>query len=116
MPKPSKTPIRRGRPLGSRNKRTVERIKATAKAIAEVRKDLTDAEINALTPLETMLMAMRASVISGDLVAALAAARDAAPYVHAKVQAIAPDAHMPAELLADPPSRPDEPGPENPIL
>jgi hypothetical protein len=52
--------------LSSRNKKTIERAKATAKAIAEVREHLIDVEINELTPLETMLMAMRASMMSGD--------------------------------------------------
>ena len=41
-----------------------------------------------ITPLEVMLHAMRAKFGEGDLVAAAALAKDAAPYVHPRLAAI----------------------------
>ncbi len=41
-----------------------------------------------ITPLEVMLHAMRAKFKEGDLVAAAALAKDAAPYVHPRLAAI----------------------------
>lgn len=41
-----------------------------------------------ITPLEVMLHAMRAKYGEGDLVAAAALAKDAAPYVHPRLAAI----------------------------
>lgn len=41
-----------------------------------------------ITPLEVMLCAMRAKFEEGDLVAAAALAKDAAPYLHPRLAAI----------------------------
>ena len=112
----AKIPKRTGRPLGSRNKRTVWREEAAKNALAAVRAHLTDDQIDAMDALDVMRLVMRTSVKAGDMVAALAAARDLAPFQHAKVQAIAEQGQIPADLLADPAPEADEPGPEKPIL
>jgi hypothetical protein len=76
---------------------------------------MSDEEIEALTPLATLLLAMRNAVRAGDFVAAAAAAEKAAPYVHAKQLATPQEHNLPAELMPDLPAMGDEPGPENPV-
>lgn len=63
-----------GRPKGSLTKRTRE---IAERALSE-----------GMTPLEVMLMAMRHAVDAGDLAAAHAFAKDAAPYMHARLAAV----------------------------
>jgi hypothetical protein len=114
-----------GRPVGRRNNSTIAKEKATQDAISKVTQHLTQEEIDALTPLGVMLLAMRAAVTAKDWHAALSAAEKAAPYLHGKKAADAPVAPgLPPELQADgsrdpygdPLPRGDEPGPENPVL
>ena len=66
-----------GRKKGSATQKTRE---VAVKAAAE-----------GITPLEVMLKAMRAYDQAGDTVAACAVAKDAAPYIHARLAAIAVD-------------------------
>ena len=63
-----------GRPKGSLTKRTRE---IAERALSE-----------GITPLDVMLMAMRHAVDAGDLAAAHAFAKDAAPYMHARPAAV----------------------------
>lgn len=64
-----------GRPPGAKTKRTQELARAAAAA--------------GVTPLEVMLETMRTHHAAGDLDAASAVAKDAAPYLHPRLAAIA---------------------------
>lgn len=83
IPDEVKTPKKRGRPAGSSNKRTIA---AQEKAVR-----------TGITPLEFMLRNMRKSIPKNATVAERIAmesmkqqaARDAAPYVHARLSAVA---------------------------
>lgn len=70
----------KGRPPGFLNKKT--------RAIAE------KAAAEGITPLEVMLMAMRQALDRKDMVAAEAAAKDAAPYMHPRLNATTLDANV----------------------
>lgn len=114
---------RRGRPKGSRNKSVLAReaeAKAAAVALAE---GLASETIANLSPLETILLAMRAQVAAGNLVSAANLGALAAPYCHARVSPVMTPPAIPAELVAggsdpnpDPAPQPDEPGPAVPVL
>ena len=66
-----------GRKPGSKSQRTLARLALAERAAAE-----------GVTPLEVMLQAMRAHHAAGDLDAAVAVARDAAPYLHSRLSAV----------------------------
>ena len=100
-----------GRPKGVKNLRTRIKNQAIDRAVEQQLARMTEAEIEALTPLSVLELAMRNAVRAGDFVAAAAAAEKAAPYRHAKQLATPPEMQMPWELRPDPPSCPDEPGP-----
>jgi hypothetical protein len=74
-----------GRPKGSKNRRTVAHEELVGKAAAE-----------GITPLEVMLEAMRTHHAAGHLDKAAAVAKDAAPYMHARLAQI--DQHMSGTL------------------
>jgi hypothetical protein len=110
-----------GRPPGRKNNDTLAKEKATQEAIDTVTKDLTPAEIEKLTPLAVILMAMRAEVTAGDLRAAASIGEKALAYMHARKAAELPQSlGLPWELRPDgpngddPPPTPDEPGPVGP--
>lgn len=81
------------RAKGSLNKATIERLALATKA-----KDA------GITPLEVMLDAMRELLDQGNKVAAAAIAKDAAPYVHPRLQQIEQKTDMTVkkEVSADP--------------
>ena len=83
------TPKTGGRKAGTRNKRTAAQIKAV--------------EESGITPLDYMLSILRDKKNSESV--RLQAAKDAAPYVHQRLQAIALDtgdtSKRPAEQLSD---------------
>jgi hypothetical protein len=66
-----------GRPVGSMNRRTRERLALAGKAVA-----------SGITPLEVMLEAMHAHHKAGRLNEAAAIARDAAPYMHPRLSQV----------------------------
>ena len=68
---------------GTNRARDAGSLSAKTRAIAE------HAMADGITPLEVMLHAMRAKFGEGDLVAAAALAKDAAPYVHPRLGSIA---------------------------
>jgi hypothetical protein len=74
-----------GRKLGSKNKRS-SRI-----AIAAARQGI--------TPLEVMLEAMRKHHADGDLDAASAIAKDAAPYIHPRLNSVQVDATITRDAI-----------------
>jgi hypothetical protein len=76
---------RGGRVAGTPNKATVVRQEMLADVTAKAIEDLTAEQIDRLSPLDIMLMAMRASAKAGNLTAAAAAAKEAAPYVLPKL-------------------------------
>ncbi len=67
-----------GRPKGAKSEKTRQREAIRDKAVAE-----------GVTPLEVMLLAMRAHYAKGRLDKAADKARDAAPYIHPKLANIA---------------------------
>ena len=66
-----------GRKKGSRTRRTEKTTEIAEKAAGE-----------GPLPLEVMLKAMRAADARGDLAAAAAFAKDAAPYLHPRLQSV----------------------------
>jgi hypothetical protein len=79
-----RTGRRPGRPLGSTNKAkaNVEDIIARGRKI-EIGK-LSARRRNSMTPLDTLLYAMRTALATGAIKTAAGFARDAAPYLHAR--------------------------------
>jgi hypothetical protein len=120
--KTAKNPNGAGRRKGSVNMRTRLKAEAFATAVKAQLERMTEEEITALTPLDTLLLVMKNAFRAGDFASAMAAAEKAAPYLHAKQLATPPEMQMPPELMPgyagpelDPPSRPDEPVPANPV-
>lgn len=111
-----------GRPKGRRDNATIAKEKATQEAIASVTKDLTPEDIERLTPLAVILLAMRAEATAGDWKSAAAIAEKAMPYLHAKKAAELPERMMPAELMPgdgrddEPPILADEPAPPGGVV
>jgi hypothetical protein len=101
-----------GRPKGSRNKTLVAREIATKTAIDDTLARLTQEEIERLSPLEIMILAMHLLLTSGNLMGAVSVAKEAAPYVHAKVASQVYDVPLPADLLPDPTPQPDSDVPD----
>jgi hypothetical protein len=100
-----------GRPKGARGKALVARELATKGAIDDTLARLTKDEIERLSPLEIMILAMHLLLTQGNLMGAVSVAKEAAPYVHAKVASQVFDLPLPADLQADPKPEPDEPTP-----
>ena len=103
-----------GRPRGRRNDTTVKREREANETLAKFFSEI-DVEHKEFSPLETLLLVMHIHLRGGNLSGAANAARDAAPYVHSRVEAIKPDFVIPADLKPDPTPIPDEAGPANPI-
>lgn len=66
-----------GRPKGSQNKATYQRLEVALQALAEGK-----------TPLEVMLEAMRTAYDAGGAIAAMPYAKEAAPYLHPKLSSV----------------------------
>lgn len=108
---------RRGRPPGTRNRATIEREAAARAAAAAIAAGLGDAAAADMTPLQVLLLVMKSCLSIGDMAGARAAAEAAAPYCHPRKSAeAAPQALLPADLLPDVDTPPDEPGPAMPVL
>jgi hypothetical protein len=97
-----------GRPKGSRNKALVAREIATKNAIDDTLARLTEEEIQRLTPLEIMILAMHLMLQSHNLMGAVSVAKEAAPYVHPKVASVVHDVPLPEDLRAQPEPTPDD--------
>lgn len=67
-----------GRPVGARSRQTIEREQRTKAYQSQ-------AETDGLLPLDVMLEGMRNAYRRGDIEAAEVFARDAAPYIHARL-------------------------------
>lgn len=63
-------------------------IAETSPRVTAARKQAAAAAAGGITPLDVMLRAMRAHVDAGNLDAAAGIAKDAAPYVHARLAAM----------------------------
>lgn len=83
MAAPKGHPRYGGRTRGTLNHAT--RLRQQALANATIAAALTPEQITELTPLEVMRAIMRNRFHAGDYDGALAAAKEAAPYVHAKL-------------------------------
>jgi hypothetical protein len=105
-----------GRPRGSRNKTTIARESALKDAWTESYKNMTAEQISNLQPLDVMLIAMRLEFAAGDTKQAAIIAERAAIYCHAKRSAEATLMPLPEDLLPDPPSQGDEPGPPGGVI
>ena len=101
-----------GRKPGSRNKETLRR-EAKAREVLDKFFDEVNIEGKTYTPLETLLLVMHLHLRSGNLSGAAVAARDAAPFVHSRLDSSKPEHVIPPELMPDHPIHPDEIGPEN---
>jgi hypothetical protein len=101
-----------GRPKGSRNKALVAREIATKNAIDATLARLTEEEIQRLTPLEIMVLAMHLLLQSGNLMNAVSVAALAAPFMHPKLSSIVHEQPLPADLQSDPKPEPDEDVPD----
>jgi hypothetical protein len=127
-----------GRPKGRKNNDTIAREKATQAAIEKITSDLTQDEIDKMSPVELMLHVMREMIKSGDLRTAVSVAEKVAPYTNAKKSSELPTAPgLPPELTPDTgldsggmdlsrpfrrgpfgdlPAAPDEPGPAGGVI
>lgn len=76
---------RGGRQKGTPNKATVEREQKLSEARERILVTLAPEQIAAMSPLDIMLQAMQIEAQSGDWRAAAALAKEAAPYLHAKM-------------------------------
>jgi hypothetical protein len=92
MTKPTGRPP--GRPPGRRNKKNDPHNKVIADARAKFMAGLTIDEIDVLTPLDIMLRIMRTAWRENDLVTVKEMAKEAAPYVHAKLSSTKVDANV----------------------
>lgn len=97
-----------GRRKGSRNKALVAREIATKTAIDDTLARLTKEEIERLTPLEIMILAMHLLLTEGNLMGAVSVAKEAAPYVHGKVASVVLEQPLPEDMLPDPVAMPDD--------
>jgi hypothetical protein len=98
-----------GRRKGSRNKSLIARELATKNAIDDTLSRLTEEEIQRLTPLEIMVLAMHLLLSQGNLMGAVSVAKEAAPYVHPKVASMAPNEVLPEDLRPQPEAIGDDP-------
>ncbi len=105
-----------GRPPGRKNSKTIARELSVDTAVADVLKRLTGDEIEHLSATAVMHIAMVTLVKAGNLVGAVAVAKELAPYTTPKMSSILPIPVLPADLEPDEPCQPDEPGPTNPVM
>lgn len=85
------TEVRRGRPPGTGNARTLERRAEIQGAMAEVFASLTPEEIENIKPIDVFRLVTIGAVKANDHVLAMNAADKWAPYVHAKLAPIQVD-------------------------
>jgi hypothetical protein len=105
---------RNGRKPGSKNRSTLAREALERAAALSLMGGLE--ALSEMTPLDCLLSIMRSSMASGDLVTARQAAESAAPFIHARQSAVGNgDQPIPADLLPDPETTPDEDGPDYPV-
>ena len=83
---------RGGRQKGTGNKAVAARQAALEDAERRATEGMSPDEIKLLSPLDVMLLAMRTAVQEGKLSSALVAAKEAAPYIHAKLTSTTIDA------------------------
>ena len=83
-----------GRVAGTPNKVTTDTIVQLREANMVIAKELTSDQMDALTPKEVMMRIMRTAYKSGHIPLALAAAEKCAPYIHARLQAVAVTADL----------------------
>ena len=76
---------RGGRQKGSRNKAKIELEAKLSEARGRAVAGITTTEIAAMSPLDIMLRAMQIEAQTGEWRAAAALAKEAAPYLHAKL-------------------------------
>jgi hypothetical protein len=105
-----------GRPAGAKNKSTIAREASQKAAHLAVLAGLTDDEISKLMPLDVMLIAMRTEFTSGNFVIAAGLAEKAAAFCHGKKMADTSPTALPLDLMPDPPSIGDEPGPAGGVI
>jgi len=76
-----------GRPKGGKNRESIDREKKLAEAAERMAAGgtLTPEQINALSPLDVMLHAMKIDVAAGEWRSAASLAEKAAPYLHPKL-------------------------------
>lgn len=77
-----------GRPQGSRNKTTVLREQTLMAAMKAASESMSPSQIDAMSPREVMLFAMRLSAKAGFWHRAAELAATVAPYVHSKLQSM----------------------------
>jgi hypothetical protein len=102
---------RSGRKPGAKNRATVAREVATAAVMAALTEKLTPEEISSLSAVQIMTMVMISEFKSGNYMNAATVAEKLAPYTTPRVAAAAHTPEIPSDLLSDPPSVGDEPGP-----
>ena len=83
--RPKGTPKTGGKVKGSKNKTTIAREQALSSAYEDCFAHLTEAQIDALEPLDVLRMVMHANVRARQPGLAALIARDMAPYRHAKL-------------------------------
>lgn len=105
-----------GRPRGRKNDKTLAIEEAVKEATSKVIKRLSLEEVKSRNPAEMLVLIAEEAYLAGDLRAAQAAYRDAAPYIVAKKAVIVDVPQFPSELMPDPPSSPDEPGPPSGVI
>jgi hypothetical protein len=114
-----------GRKKGRKDDKTIAKERAIQAAFVEATKDLTQEEINNLSPRDIIMRAARAEIAAGDLRTAAGLVKDLLPYTERKLAPEMPAAPgLPPELMpsggdgdgdGDPPPTPDEPGPVTPV-
>jgi hypothetical protein len=108
-----------GRKKGRKDDKTIEKERAIQAAFVEATKDLTQEEINNLSPRDIIMRAARAEIAAGDLRTAAGLVKDLLPYTERKLAPETPASPgLPPELMpggtdgdGDPEPVPDEPGP-----
>ena len=105
-----------GRKVGTLNKSTIARHKLVAQEVEAALAAVPDDKIDGMTAVDVMQTAMHGFLRSGNVLAAVAIARDLAPYQTSKHATVVPLTQVPVDLLPDPPPDPDEPGPAHPRL
>jgi hypothetical protein len=107
---------RGGRPPGARDRKTLEREQMVSEVLAAASAAIGSDKIEAMSPLDVLLFAMRLCASNGWWFKAAVFAEDAAPYVHPRLASAviedqrrrAPEDFHEDELMAL--SRADEPG------
>ncbi len=106
-----------GRPPGRKNSTTLAREAAIREATLAVVGEMGDNALAALDPLDILMMAARIALRAGDLPLAVSASDKAAPYKHRRLGGDLPGmVPLPEDLMPDPPSIGDEPGPPGGVI